>query len=142
MKVLTVPSPIPLLTANQNLLKNSCLQQRSPPHQTPFFSSAMTTIIFFTSVLDKRNPRILLRSVWKTTCKFQNTYDGEPFDFIFNQWNVFSGIVDWTFCFDYIYNNVLFVRYRECDKKVVPSGSERRKTKNEAAISFWWYCKA
>ena len=29
-------SPPPLLTANQNLLKNSCLQQLSPPHQTPF----------------------------------------------------------------------------------------------------------
>ena len=85
---------------------------------------------------------MLLRSVWKTTCKVQNTYDGEPFDFIFNQWNVFLGIVDWTFYFDYIYNNVLFVRYRECDKKVVPSGSERGKAKNEAAISFWWYCKA
>ena len=38
----------------------------------------MTTIIFFMSVLDVRIPRILLRSVWKTTCKVQNTYDGEP----------------------------------------------------------------
>ena len=46
------------------------------------------------------------------------------------------------FCLDYIYINVLFVRYRECDKKGVRSGSELRKTKNEAAISFGWYCKA
>ena len=102
----------------------------------------MTTIIFFMSVLDVRIPRILLRSVWKTTCKVQNTYDGEPFDFIFNQWNVFSGIVDWTFCFDYIYDNVLFIRNRECDKKVYVVFVNEKNTKNEAAISFWWYCKA
>ena len=98
----------------------------------------MTTIIFFMSVLDVRIPRILLRSVWKTTCKVQNTYNGEPFDFIFNPWNVFSGIVDRTFCFDYIYSNVLFVLNRACDKKGVRSGSGRKKKKNEATISFWW----
>ena len=116
----------------------------SAVHHTrhPFFSFAMTTITLFTSVLDVRIPKILLRSVLKTTCKVQNTYHGEPFDFIFNQWNVFSGIMDRTFCFDYIYSNVLFVRYRECHKKSVPSGSEPRKTKNGAAISFCWYCKA
>ena len=89
----------------------------------------MTTIIFFMSVLDVRIPRILLRSVWKTTCKVQNTYNGEPFDFIFNPWNVFSGIVDRTFCFDYIYSNVLFVLNRACDKKGVRSGSGRKKKK-------------
>ena len=49
----------------------------------------------------------------------------------------------WIECFECFYDNVLFVRNRECDKKGVGSVSERKKkTKNEAAISFWWYCKA
>ena len=52
------------------------------------------------SVLDVRILRILLHSAWKSTCKVQNMYDGEPYDVIFNQWNVFSRIVDRTFCFD------------------------------------------
>ena len=139
-KVLTLP--LPLLTADQNLLKNSCLPQCSPSHQISFLSfhhdyHHLLHVCFRCAHLKNTPPQCL-----KNYIKIQNTYDGEPFDFIFNQLNVFSGIVDRTFFFDYIYNNVLFSRNRECDKKGVHSVTERRKTKNEAAISFWWYCKA
>ena len=139
------PSPLPLLTTNQNLLKNSCLQQCSPLQQTPFLfvrhDYNYLLQVCFRCAHPKNTPPQCLKNymqspkyVWWRTI-----------DFIFNQWNVFSGIVDQTFCFDYIYNQskyVLFVWNREYDKKGIRSGGERRKTKNEAATSFWWHCKA
>ena len=49
---------------------------------------------------------------------------------------MFSGIVDRTFCFDYIYSNVLFVLNRACDKKGVRSGSGRKKKKMKQRSLF------
>ena len=95
IKVLNLP--LPLLTAHQNLLKNSCLKQSSTPHQTPFLFFCHDyhhlLHIYFRCAHPKNTPPQCLKNYMQNP----NTYDEEPFDFIFNQWSVFSGIVDWNF---------------------------------------------
>ena len=78
----------------------------NPLHQKPFLFFHHD---FHHLHLDVLILGILLCSVWKSTCKVQNTYDGEPFNVILNQWNIFFRIREQMFCFDYIYNNLLFV---------------------------------
>ena len=123
IEVLTHHSPP---TSNQNFLKNTCLQQQSTTPDT-HSSSTMTTIIFFMTgklliqslkwmfhnfskthhFIDHAKAigkilGILLCSAWKSTCKDQNMYDGEPFNVIFNQWIIFFGFLG---------TNVLFWLY-------------------------------
>ena len=87
------PFPLPILT----LPPASIYYTRNP-----LFSSTITTIIFFMSVLAVLILGILLCNFWKSTCKVQNTDDWEPFTVIFNQWNVYFGIIG---------TNVLFWLY-------------------------------
>ena len=90
--------------ANQNLLKNSCLQQQSTTPDTlsflpPWLPSS-------SCLLDVLIQGIRRCSVWKSTCKVQNTYNGEPFNVIFNQSDVFFRILGMNILF-WLY--VLFV---------------------------------
>ena len=120
------PPPFALLTVSQNFLKYSCLRQQcTTPDTLPFLPRWLQSCSLF--VLDFSIPRILLHSVWKSTCQVQNKYHGEPFDAIFNQWNVFFGIVDQAFSPHYSYNNVLFVW--SWMWQGICNGSEWRKTK-------------
>ena len=58
---------------------------------------------------------------------------GEPFNVIFNQ-NKTSFFIIFIVIY-YLFNCI------NVTKKVYVMLMVLRKTKNEAAISFWWYCK-
>ena len=98
--------------ANQNLLKNSCLQQQSTTPDTlsflpPWLPSS-------SCLLDVLIQGILRCNVWKSTCKVQNTYDGNHLTSYLTNQTSFSESWEWTFCFDYMY----YLFDCECGKKV------------------------
>ena len=100
------PSPLPLLTTNQNLLKNGCLQQCNPLQQTPFlfvrhYYNHLLQVCFRCAHPKNTPPQCLKNYMQSPQYVWWKTID-----FIFNQWNVFSGIVDQTFCFDFFAFNI------------------------------------